>query len=114
MPEAESTWPAPRGDKLSWRGHSPADQVGDDSGMVNCFEVKRREAQCSFSFSFGGAGGGGATSGGGGVNDGATAMVTALTMGGVTGGPGGGERVFTTQVSRVPRKCSRSFVWGGM
>lgn len=67
-------------------------QIGDDSGTVQCFEMKRGEAQMSFSFRF--ADGGASGSGGGGPGN----MVTAVTMGGTTGGSGGGDRVFATQV----------------
>lgn len=62
-------------------------QVGDDSGTVQCFEMKRGEAQTSFSYRF---------DHGGGVDG--TGMVTAVVMGGSTGGSGGGDRVFATQV----------------
>lgn len=76
-------------------------QVGDDSGTVNCFEMKRGEPQSIFSFNFGHIGlGTSGSGGGGGVGSvGGMGMITALTMGGLTGGAGGGDRVFITQVS---------------
>lgn len=68
-------------------------QVGDDSGTVRCFEMKRGEAQTVFSFRFA-DGTGNSHSGSAGTGN----MVTAVAMGGRTGGPGGGDRVFATQV----------------
>lgn len=68
-------------------------QVGDDSGTVRCFEMKRGEVQTAFSFRFAEGGGGSATGGTGTGN-----MVTAVVVGGTTGGSGGGDRVFATQV----------------
>lgn len=68
-------------------------QVGDDSGTVHCFEMKRGEAQPVFSFRF--ADGAGSSHSG---SAGTGTMVTAVVMGGSTGGPGGGDRVFATQV----------------
>lgn len=58
--------------------------------------MKRGEAQTCFSYRFddGAAGRGDA---GGGI--GGAGMVTAVAMGGSTGGSGGGDRVFATQVS---------------
>eukprot|EP00903_Cladosiphon_okamuranus_P008387 g8063.t1 len=70
--------------------------VGDDSGTVHCFEMKRGEAQTVFSFRFAdgaGSGLGGSASSGN--------MVTAVVMGGSTGGPGGGDRIFATQGSSI-------------
>lgn len=75
-------------------------QVGDDSGSVQCFDIKRGEAQTSFSYRFADGGGVGASCGSGGGRSG-MGMITAVAMGGLTGGPGGGDRVFATQV-RLP------------
>lgn len=55
--------------------------------------MKRGEAQTAFSFRFADAAG---TSGSGSVGTGN--MVTAVVVGGTTGGPGGGDRIFATQV----------------
>lgn len=55
--------------------------------------MKRGEAQIAFSFRFADAVGPG---GSGSV--GAGSMITAVVVGGTTGGPGGGDRIFATQV----------------
>ncbi|CAM9764264.1 unnamed protein product [Scytosiphon promiscuus] len=70
--------------------------VGDDSGMVRCFEMKRGEVQTAFSFRFAEGGGGSVTGSTGTAN-----MVTAVVVGGITGGSGGGDRVFVTQGSSI-------------
>lgn len=70
-----------------------AEQVGDDSGTLQCFEVKHGLAKCVFSYRF--AEGGGCT-GGGGIE--ASAMIRSVTMGGVESRSGGGDRIFATQV----------------
>ncbi|CAM9487648.1 unnamed protein product, partial [Hapterophycus canaliculatus] len=70
--------------------------VGDDSGTVRCFEMKRGEAQTAFSFRFAEGDG---SSGTGGTGTGT--MVTAVVVGGTTGGPGGGDRIFATQGSSI-------------
>lgn len=82
----------------------PRTQIGDDSGTVQSFEMKRGEAQSIFAFRFsegsgieGGTGGGG----GGGCGTGTDVMVKAVVMGGVEAGTGGGDRVFVTQVRAV-------------
>lgn len=66
-------------------------QIGDDSSTVHCFEMKRGEAQLSFSSRLAGGNGNGGSGGSG-------AMVTAVVMGGTSCGLGGGDRVFATQV----------------
>lgn len=67
-------------------------QVGDDSGTVHCFEMKRGEAQTVFSFRFADSYESSGSSAGTGN------MITAVVMGGTTGGAGGGDRIFATQV----------------
>lgn len=69
-------------------------QVGDDSGTIHCFEMKRGEAQTAFSFRF-------ADDAGSSGSVGAGTMLTAVVMGGTTGGSGGGDRIFATQVCCV-------------
>lgn len=56
--------------------------------------MKRGEAQSSFSFRF--------SNGGGEVSGATGGMVTAVTMGGLSGGSSGGDRVFVTQVWTAP------------
>ncbi|CAM9658675.1 unnamed protein product, partial [Pylaiella littoralis] len=68
--------------------------VGDDSGTIHCFEMKRGEAQTAFSFRF-------ADDAGSSGSVGAGTMLTAVVMGGTTGGSGGGDRIFATQGSTV-------------
>lgn len=84
---------------------NPMNQVGDDSGTVRCFEIKKSETHECFSFCFGDSDGDGRNVSGAcnayGTGACGAAKVTALAMGGVTGGAGGGDRAFTTQVSCV-------------
>ena len=68
-------------------------QIGDDSGIIHCYEMKRGEAQSVFSSRIAG---GDDNSGGGGSGS----MITAVAMGGNSSGLGGGDRVFATQVYR--------------
>ncbi|CBN79191.1 Bardet-Biedl syndrome protein 7 [Ectocarpus siliculosus] len=70
--------------------------VGDDSGTVHCFEMKRGEAQTVFSFRFADSY---ESSGSGSAGTGS--MITAVVMGGTTGGSGGGDRIFATQGSSI-------------
>lgn len=77
-----------------------APKIGDDSGTVQCFEMKRGEAQTSFSFRFDDGAARGVIGAGGGN------LVTAVAMGGTTGGAGGGDRVFVTQVGRYSGRCA--------
>lgn len=66
-------------------------QIGDDSSTVHCFDIKRGEAQLSFSSRL-------ANSNGNRGSGRSGAMVTAVAMGGNSCGLGGGDRVFATQV----------------